>query len=97
MIEVCEPVLHVGRESLAQLRRALGGGVPVLASVDGGLGRGPDRLGNLKVRLADAQVDRVLERLAQLEHLTDAGQFDQPGAVGQPRLGEHCGPRKKSI
>ena len=55
-----------------QLGNALANGVGVVAAVDGSLGCGLDRLGNVEMRLADAQVDRVLQAAGQLENLTDA-------------------------
>ena len=43
--------------------------------------------GTSKVRLADAEVDRVFETAGQLEDLADARHLDGPHAVGDPAVG----------
>jgi hypothetical protein len=85
-----EAGVHVGEQLRAQLRDALGDGVPVLVGVDGRFGRGLDRVRDREVRLADAQVNGVLERLAQFEHLAHAGHFDRPRPGRQQRFGKHA-------
>ena len=48
------------------------------------LGGGADRLRHREVRLADAEVDRVLEDSAQLEDLAHAGHLDPERPVRDP-------------
>ena len=83
VVEMGEAGLRIGQESVAQLRDALSDGVAVATGVDRRLGGGLDRLGNFEVRLADAQIDRVLQRLAELEDPANTGQLDEPRPLGE--------------
>ena len=85
-IGVSVGLADIGQNLGPQLRNALGDGVGVVALVDGGTGGGLDRLGHVEVRLADAQVDGVLEAASQLENLADARRLDMLHAVGDPAV-----------
>ena len=61
---------------------ALRGGVAVLAGADGVDGFFLEEVGDIEIRLADREVDGVLELRGQVEDLADAGGVDGAGMVG---------------
>src|SRR5437588_12965407 len=75
-------VLELG----AQLRNALGHRVGIMALVNGGMSGGLDRLGHVEVRLADAQVDGVLDTPGQFEDFADARRLNVVHPGGYPAI-----------
>ncbi len=77
-------VPHLGENLAAQFGDALGHRVGVFPTADGLDGGGLDRFGHVKVRHADAEVDRILEAAGQVEDLADAGDLDGMHTLGNP-------------
>ncbi len=82
--------LEATGDGLVQLVQSLGDGVLVDALLDGVDGRLFDARRHVEVRLADGEVDRILEPAGQLEHATDARGLHRGDALGDMTLGvEH--------
>jgi hypothetical protein len=75
--------LLLGLELGAQFGDALGLGVGVAVGADGGARGVLDLVGDREVGLADRQVDRVLERLGEVEDAADAAGVDAADAGGE--------------
>ena len=67
-----------------QLGDALGDRVGVVAGPNRLDGRGLDRVGDVEIRQADREVDRVFHRLGHVERLADARGVDVLHPVGDP-------------
>jgi len=61
---------------------SLGGGVAIFAGADGVDGAFLKGLGNVKIGLADGEVDGVFELGGEVEDFADAGGVDVEGALG---------------
>ena len=77
---------NIGEDSCTQFGDALGGGVAIPVLVDGRLGCRLDRRGDGKMRLADAEVDRVFQMSSEVEDLANAGHFDVLHPLRDPVL-----------